>query len=369
MRRTIDCAFAASLAIAALFVAAPVFFQVSVAANDSAASTAAGGIILKREPRISLEKEKLSIGLQEVSVEYEFLNEADSDITTEVAFPVPPYEYLFDDPGGPRAFDDFRLWIDDQPAPYSTQVRALVDGKDFASLFSTMRIDAQAFGHFDYDDEKLSKYDVTKLPKKDQEHLAHLGLIATDDGKPLWTVGKTYHWTQLFPAHKTLRIRHQYSPAWGWSDTLLPDLAAAAVEGEPRKTLPDSSLAARSIQDSCIDSSLRAQVIRDSKSNDRSPEFFVLFWVDYILTTANSWKTPIKDFELTVERPGVSLTKKMRIGADKWYVSFCWPGAIQKPDGDHFVARASDFVPHNELHIAFFGVSPAKAGQPAPHRH
>jgi hypothetical protein len=354
--------------VALLFFAGLAIVATNSAANDSAASTAAGGIILKREPRISMEKERLSISLQKVSVEYEFRNETDTDITTEVAFPVPPYTYVFDDPGGPRSFDDFRLWVDDQPAQYSTQVRALVGGKDFASLLSSMKIDVQAFGHFDYDDEKLSKYDVTKLAKKDQEQLAHLGLIAADDGKPLWTVDKAYHWKQLFPARKILRIRHQCSPAWGWSDTLLPDLAAAAIEGEPRKTLPDSWLAARSIQDSCIDSSLRERVIKDSKSNQSSPDFFVLFWVDYILTTANSWKTPIKDFELVVERPDASLAKKMRIGADKWYVSFCWPGPIQKPDADHFVAHASDFVPHNELHVAFFGVTPAKADQPGPQR-
>jgi len=29
-------------------------------------------------------------------------------------------------------------------------------------------VEIEAFGHFDYDDEKLSKYDVAKLPKKSQ---------------------------------------------------------------------------------------------------------------------------------------------------------------------------------------------------------
>jgi hypothetical protein len=42
--------------------------------NDSAASVAVGGIQLKREARISMEKERLTISSERVTVEYEFLN-------------------------------------------------------------------------------------------------------------------------------------------------------------------------------------------------------------------------------------------------------------------------------------------------------
>jgi len=56
-------------------------------ANDGAASTAAGGIQLGHEERISLEKERLTISVSKIIVEYEFLNETDKDVSTEVAFP------------------------------------------------------------------------------------------------------------------------------------------------------------------------------------------------------------------------------------------------------------------------------------------
>ena len=58
--------------------------------------------------------------------------------------------------------------------------------------------------------------------------------------------------------------------------------------------------------------------VQDSKRSHGSPDFFVLFWVEYILTTTNRCKTPIKDFGLTVECPRLSVT---RIGADQSYVS------------------------------------------------
>ncbi len=67
-------------------------------------------------------------------------------------------------------------------------------------------------------------------------------------------------------------------------------------------------------------------------------------WVNYILTAANSWKTPIRQFELIVERPEGDV------------VSFCWDGKVQKVDKTRFRAKAQDFVPAKELVVCFFQV-------------
>jgi len=73
------------------------------------------------------------------------------------------------------------------------------------------------------------------------------------------------------------------------------------------------------------------------------------FWVDYILTTANTWKGPIKSFELVVERPKPEQSSHQ----SQTYVSFCWDGPVERRDADHFVARAVNFVPSKELHVMF----------------
>jgi hypothetical protein len=72
-------------------------------------------------------------------------------------------------------------------------------------------------------------------------------------------------------------------------------------------------------------------------------------WVDYILTTANTWKTPIKDFELIIEKPKPK-------GPEHYYVSLCWDGKIEKRGVDMFVARVANFVPKRELRVMFFQV-------------
>jgi hypothetical protein len=78
-------------------------------------------------------------------------------------------------------------------------------------------------------------------------------------------------------------------------------------------------------------------------------------WVDFILTSANTWQRPIEDFTLIVERPR---------SEQGWHVlvSFCSPrsGKVDKLDADHFQVHLTDFVPTSELHIGFFDVPETK---------
>src|ERR1700684_3077931 len=99
-------------------------------ADDGTASIGAGGIILmKREPRITMAKEILTISPTKVLVDYDFRNDSDEDITTEVAFPIPAYGF----PGesdmwmpNQQGFDDFKLWIEEKPAKFTTETRASI---------------------------------------------------------------------------------------------------------------------------------------------------------------------------------------------------------------------------------------------------
>jgi hypothetical protein len=85
-------------------------------ADDGAASIANGGLVPRRETRVVMAKEVLRISLDKVVVDYDFRNDTDQDVTTEVAFPVPPYENDFPevDLAG-QAFKSFRLWVDGKP--------------------------------------------------------------------------------------------------------------------------------------------------------------------------------------------------------------------------------------------------------------
>jgi hypothetical protein len=337
---------------------------IPVMANDSAASTALGGVQLTREPRVSMQKERLFISQEKVRVEYEFLNETNKDITTQVAFPIPPYRFDMWSAGGSPRFDDFRLWVDGRELRYQVEAKALLHGKDYTAALKVNNIDVESFGHFNEDKEVCP--DFVKLPVDLQRPLTKTGLFDSDTPYfPQWSVVKTYHWTQIFPAHKVVRIAHEYKPAAGYTAITVSDLDphhrshAIAREKEQLKTDANSDRSFLDVltemSDSCVDESLRAGVVsavKDAKSRvpkkDEADDDWIEFvWVDYILTTANSWKTPIKNFELVIEKPEP-------LSSGKSFVSFCWGGHVEKVDDRHFVVRAKNFVPRRELHVAFF---------------
>ena len=292
-------------------------------ANDAAAETVAGGIVLKEERRVSMRKERLRIsevaGKYKVSVEYEFVNESKDDVTTEIAFPVPPYTFMFDDVGGPRNLGKFRAWVNGKAIPVERQLRAVVNGKDYALLLRQLGINIEDHGGCDM----ARGDDFTGLSARQLKRLKQLGVVEDASYacgvEAKWAVDITWHWTQHFPPGKVVRIRHEYTPSVGFQGLYLG-------EGVPAD-LP---------ADACFDPAVMKSLV------DPVDGCHVESWVKYILTTANTWKTPISDFELLVEHPA------------NRHVSFCWDGKVEAINATTARAAAKDFVPKHELTVYFF---------------
>jgi Domain of unknown function (DUF4424) len=307
-------------------------------ADDGAASIAAGGIVMTREQRITMAKEVLTISEGKVVVDYDFRNDTNGEITTEVAFPIPAYSF---DPNGafPQAagFDDFRLWINGKPTEFHTQVRALLGKQDVTSPLKDSRVDVGSFGHYRWQQNGGPVFpDVGRLSRQARARLIALTVIDKDDQTPLWSVEKRYYWSQTFPAHATVHIRHQYTPVLGSTNSVSYGLLQAKEE-------PDS---AKELASLCIDPALR----RTLASYVVDVHNIVPFaYVDFILTTANTWKTPIEDFTLTVDRPHLK-------DAQQNFVSFCWDGPVLKTDDDHFTVHTTNLTPKKELRIGFISV-------------
>ncbi len=281
------------------------------AANDGAAEVAAGGVRLRTERRVAMRTEKLFISPDKVRVEYEFVNESDEEVITEVAFPIPDVEFSPVERIGHR-FKDFRAWADGSPIDVHEDARAFNGGRDVSEVLRANGLDdiAESLQH------------VARLPVDRLEALYELKLVGwAEDGEerywPRWSVRYLYHWVQHFPPGKVIRIRHEYAPAAGMQLGIGPS----------------------HLRDACAEAPLQRALSGDvhASSVNGSVE-----WVTYILTTANTWKTPIHDFELTVARPQGE------------YVSFCWDGKVQKVGERTFRARLTDFVPKAELTVFFF---------------
>jgi len=161
-----------------------------------------------------------------------------------------------------------------------------------------------------------------------------------------WSSRLQYHWTQTFPAHSTTHIRHEYSPAEGVNAHMpLEALQLAFTPGSARtnsKRWKDSG--AEAMSGFCLAPEQLLGLIHRIKGN-RHPvdvgEFYTQ-WVDFILTTANTWQRPIEDFTLIVERPESDLNDK-----DEVLMSFCSPqkAKMEKLDANHTQVHLTNFVP------------------------
>ena len=296
--------------------------EVQALANDTEVSIAAGGIQMAKDLRISMEKERLTIGKDKVIVEYEFLNQTASDIAAEVGFPVK--HICFEGECGPPVFSAFRVWIEGVEVIYAMRAIAILNNHDYTSLLQGMGVDVASYGHWHFmKNDNGPNYDVTRLSESDREKLIELGLIDKTDYSPQWNVEEIYHWNQRFPSKQTVHVRHEYHPASGYKAYMHPELSQANP-------------------DLCMDPGLDKKLLADNQvfratrkfgpNNDESIDDYVqAYWVDYILTTANNWRTPIKDFTLIVEKP-------VKEGAYPWYVSFCWDGQIRRIDERHYAS-------------------------------
>lgn len=308
-----------------------------VYADDGAASIAAGGIVMVHEPRITMQKEVLRINANRVAVNYEFRNDTDKKITTKIAFPVPPYSLHWDAYSiSNQSFDNFHLEVEHKPTHFDTETKAKFKGHDVSAVLRKYGVDIATFGGFD--ENTIQAKDIRKLSASQRLRLVHLGLIdpEPDEDQANWSVEKKYYWQQTFPAHSIIHISHGYTPVLGGTNSVSYGLTQSKEDPESAKEL-DSI---------CPDAELRKALVGYIKDPNNSVPFS---YVDFILTTANTWKTPIEDFTLIVERPHLK-------GAQQSFVSFCWNGPVTKIDADHFSAHINNLVPKKELRIGFITV-------------
>ncbi len=156
----------------------------------------------------------MTIGMERVTVEIRVpQNTTGQDITTEVLFCPLPAERLSFSPR-PLPILGWHVWAEGKELSYETEAQATnPNGVDQTDLLRRLSIDIASYGHFDQQ--------LLGEPRRRGQavHGTTRGIDACGSAQlgnfPTWTVFKTYHWRQTFPAHKILHVRHEYAPASG----------------------------------------------------------------------------------------------------------------------------------------------------------
>ena len=317
-----------SLALCLIFV--PFLYCALAHANETAAGIAATGLYFREEKNISIEQEDLYISENKIEVTYLFKNHSNQDIETEIAFPIPNYYYDISGNTFYPMYDDFTVEVNGNKFNYQEEVRAFLKKVECTKLLADIGISAKNFGYMIHDplkrrppDEKEDLF--ANLTEQQKQILLKNKLVKMEGNRaiPAWTVSREYHWTQLFPANNTITIKHSYRPYKSYD------------------VITDTN---KFISETCPDKEILAWL-----NDGHGPKYYR--YIDYILTTANNWKQPIKTFNLTVD----SGSQKIRKQHGNIYVSSCFEQKLNKIAPTLFKAYLSDFKPSKELTVYFIG--------------
>lgn len=280
----------ARLATCLLAVAVP------AGANDTLATLGAGGLTPLKSSSIVMESEELEISVHQIAVRYVFRNTSERDVDVIVAFPLPELSggLLANSPvripsKDPLNFVDFRVFADGKSIVPKVESRAFVDDFEITADLRSMGLPVSPM------DEGVTAA-FRKAPPSQRarfEKNRWLDCKLTGDGKcwPMWQLRVQFYWTQRFPARTAVHVRHTYSPIVGGS-YITPDSDGASA-----------------VRPFCGGAEALDQIKRQKKlhpAKDRDSPALLERRIQYILTTANNWSGPIRDFRLRLiaDAPG-----------------------------------------------------------------
>lgn len=308
------------LPIMALLALLPL--TVAAHANGAWSEFPAGGVVFKKVPEISILREDLEIGLDEIRVRYVFNSFSREPLERTIGFPMA--KVPLDD--SPDNFEDRSRARDGEDARNYMAFKVSVDGKPIAATLHeyawsgednvTARLADLGVPVFAPDIEAFEK--LARLPEATIRALAQEDL-ATQDGSwviPKWQYQSVYEWTQSFEAGHTI-VEVSYKPLFG-------------SDYGPEPYFESGSKSA----DYCYDNATRQMLAGLSGF----PEPFT---VGYVLKTAANWNGPIGRFNLRINNE------------EGGFARFCVPEGL-KAVGDGASWFAEEFVPSSDLAIVFF---------------
>src|SRR5579863_5292351 len=188
---------ALSLLAAAAFIA-----HARAYAGNSVPAIAAGGLVPLSDSRIAVARQVVHISDRKIVIEYDLRNDTAADLTTDLVFPVPPYQNQWDamDPAT-QAFRSLRIWADDKPVKFLSEAKAELNGVDITRTLEKAHIDVATFGHLDLGKDqhsaarKVFAADYERLTPKERHRLRNEGIFKGAEGYCLYTVHLKYHWS------------------------------------------------------------------------------------------------------------------------------------------------------------------------------
>lgn len=323
----------------------------SAMANDGYGGLTATGLQFGKSKTTRMLSEDLYLSPHQVKVRYVFRNDGPKDEQGEVIFPLPPISLAelqvtgFALPEEKLRQDnavDFQALVNGKKVAVQTERRAYLEPQEPEQQTASFRYDTpgkdvtsllQQYGlPLSFNHEQIAAA-IARLPQTAKDKLHAEGLVNFFEGEPpmlQWSIVERYHWPQVFPAGQELRIEHQYNPA-----------PPGGIFDWPEKQTEIADYHRELLTTYCIDSGTQKALgkLLHPPTGKRPPGAGLAVYLNYVLTTANTWHGPIGTFHLTIdkERP-------------QNIVSLCMDD-IRKTGPTTFEVERKNFTPHKDIQL------------------
>ena len=304
-------------------LAAVAFLAPPASANDATVEVGVGGLQMVYNSAIAVVSEDLFVSTDEIRLAYRFRNITNAPVTVTVAFPLPPldgreYQDVSVELANPNSenFVNFELTINGKPVTPSVYSRVSALGVDRTDIVEAVGLPLNPVSYKLFDA-------LRNLPPETIEELRRLGLIMVEQWGtlPSWTLETAFYWEMTFPVDEDVIVEHRYQPVVGYG--FFGDFQ-----------FDDPLYLDRYCMDAGFTNAARRMMVAD-------PDFPMLDErrIQYLMTPAANWATPIGTFHLTIDK-----------GSESALVSFCGTG-VTKTAPTAFELTETDFHPTRELYI------------------
>ena len=314
------------LALAASALITPAF------AGDAISEFPAGGLMFKNAADIMIERQDLHLGIDKVSVHYEYRSNAKGTQHETIEFPMPPVpiDGSADELGGDQTLADPVNYMNFSARANGRKVKLTVHGLAwFKGGDVTAELKADGIpAYLPYEDIDSV---MSKVPPATGDDLVRRGLILRNDdggyGEPQWRYQSVFEWKQGFAPGST-KVDITYAPLTGYPD-----------EGsEYYVTDPDHKY--------CVGA---RQLGKIAKYRDSSV-FYHELTLGYLATAATNANGPVGEFNLTIDKQPTSPADQL-VDSE---TAFCnMPSMTETATG--FTWSAKDYAPDRDINVVWYG--------------
>jgi hypothetical protein len=326
------------LSLSLFLLSAPI-----LSANDTGYGFQNGTFRFEKNPDVALQNETLTIGIDQITVDYVFKNESALPQVIPTVFPMPPM--LFSE-GDVNWIQDFQVLLDG---------KCLETRRHLVALFGDQDITPQ-LRESGWNERKLVDLLRRGMGDDSQNTLAEAqskdwfrkGWIS-ETGVPRFSLQEYFTWELELRPQQSHWVRHTYRPSFQSTVPMLADsLLERNWEVESWPLRKGESHGSRRSVPREADPEFAQAVIHASHSGNRTvvgDRFFYPTYLEYKLTTGANWRGPIRDFTLIIQKPSPDTLVTMFGNPQTQAMEKTQPGTL--------IFHATDFVPREELRFLF----------------